>query len=86
MTDIVEQLRNWLNPSVQQTYSTPEEVMDEAADEIELLRKERDGLREEVKRYKPVLLDIVHQYPEEDDVEEYWYWRAREALQMKDGE
>jgi hypothetical protein len=43
-------------------------------------------LREEVKRYKPVLLQIVRDYPEEGDVDDYWYWRAREALQMKEGE
>jgi len=58
---------------------TPEEA-------IPVLLKEIKRLQEEVKRYKPVLLDIVHQYPEGGDKEDYWAWRSREALQMKEGE
>jgi len=61
-------------------------VVVDAIDEIEKLREERSRLRDEVKRYKPVLLQIISDYPEEGDVEDYWYWRAREALQMRDDE
>jgi len=64
--------------------------VDETINQIKHLLLEKDAeivrLREEVKRYKPVLLQIVRDYPEEGDVDDYWYWRAREALQMKEGE
>ena len=53
---------------------------------VESLNREIEKLRDEVKRYKPVLLQIINHFPEEGDVEDYWYCRAREALLMKDGE
>ena len=39
MTDIVERLREFAPKSVAGLYSKPEQVMSEAADEIERLRK-----------------------------------------------
>jgi len=42
--------------------------------EIKRLRKEKDA-------YKSVLLDIKHQYSEEDDITDYWFYRACAALE-----